>query len=88
MPAVSCLGIGALGEARDLAHDRVGAAQGLHRGEGSEVRRAEQYHLSDAGSAGVSECGPGHESPHAVGDECDGLARVCLESPGESASEF
>ena len=63
-------------EHRDLAHHRIRAAQRLHRGQRTRVRRAEHDELRNAFAGGMRERGARHQPAHAVADQRDVVAAV------------
>ena len=71
----------------DLADHRIRAAQCLHRGQRSGVRRAEHDELRDAFAGRMRERGARHEPAHAVADERDVVAAVGRDALGEQLAE-
>ncbi len=73
-------------EQREPAHQRVGAAQRLHRDECAAVGCAELDHAADSVRALVRESCARDQAAHAVADEDDVLAALALEVRGELAA--
>ena len=63
-------------ERSEPAHHRVGAANRLHRAEGSALRYAEQDQPAHALASGLPERGARDQSAHAVGDHHHFRSRV------------